>query len=267
GGHRAGRRAGRHLHPRPGEARLDAPVVALLDGVRRRPLRRLRAVAIPGVTLEIVRLHLGQIGGFNDIPVHGFVIKHPKAGAILVDSGVGWGDERLIREWKVVNRRAADALAEHDLSPADVKIVINSHLHFDHCGQNAIFKHAPFYIQRSEVDRARAEEPMVAQWFDFAGARYELLDGDAEVAPGVRVIATPGHTVGHQSVFVDTADGEAVMIGDAAYTSDIYTKVEKADLQSWPGQHANRRAWSRSLKKVHAMHPHAVHFCHDDRVL
>lgn len=215
---------------------------------------------------EIVRLHLAQIEGFNQIPVHGFVIKHPRAGAILVDTGVGWGNEQLIKEWRVVNRHAADALAEHDLSPADVKIVINSHLHFDHCGQNAVFKHAPFYIQRLELDRARREDSS-SEWFDFAGARYELLDGDAEIADGVRVVATPGHTVGHQSVFVDTADGSAVMIGDAAYTADIYRDVEKAELAGWPGQHANREDWTRSLKRVHGMHPHAVHFCHDTRVL
>jgi len=218
------------------------------------------------VSLEIVRLHLADIEGFNDIPVHGFVIKHPRAGAILVDTGVGWGDEDLIREWKVVNRHAAAALEEHDLSPADVRIVINSHLHFDHCGQNAVFKHAPFYVQRSELDRARKSGEAIG-WFDFAGARFELLDGDAEIAEGVRVVATPGHTVGHQSVFVDTADGGAVMIGDAAYTADIYAKADKADLSRWPGQHADREQWTSSLKRVHAMHPHAVHFCHDTRVV
>jgi len=217
------------------------------------------------VTLEIVRLHLAQIESFNDIPVHGFVIKHPRAGAILVDTGVGWGDERLIREWRVVNHHAADALAEHDLSPVDVKIVINSHLHFDHCGQNAVFKHAPFYVQRSELDRARREDN--AAWFDFAGARFELLDGDTEIAEGVRVVATPGHTVGHQSVFVETAGGAEVMIGDAAYTADIYTDVEAADLSTWPGQHADRESWTASLEKVHRMRPHAVHFCHDVRTL
>jgi N-acyl homoserine lactone hydrolase len=215
------------------------------------------------VTLEIVRLHLAQIESFHDIPVHGFVIKHPRAGAILVDTGVGWGDERLIREWRVVNHHAADALAEHDLSPVDVKIVINSHLHFDHCGQNAVFKHAPFYVQRSELDRARREDN--AAWFDFAGARFELLDGDTEIAEGVRVVATPGHTVGHQSVFVETAGGAEVMIGDAAYTADIYTDVEAADLSTWPGQHADRESWTASLEKVHRMQPHAVHFCHDVR--
>jgi N-acyl homoserine lactone hydrolase len=216
--------------------------------------------------VEIVRLHLARIDRLNHIPVHGFVIKHPRVGAILVDTGVGWPTE-LVQEWKVVNRHAADALAEHDLSPTDVKIVINSHLHFDHCGQNAVFKHAPFFVQRSELTRARRQEVLTSEWFDFTGARFELLDGDAEIAEGVRVVATPGHTVGHQSVFVDTADGAAVMIGDAAYTADIYHHADKADLSAWPGQHANRRDWTKSLKKVHELRPHAVHFCHDTRVV
>ncbi|MHB8588609.1 MAG: N-acyl homoserine lactonase family protein [Candidatus Dormibacteraceae bacterium] len=216
--------------------------------------------------MEIVRLHLARIGALNNIPVHGFVIKHPTEGAILVDTGVGWPTE-LVQEWKVVNRNAADALAEHDLSPADVRIVINSHLHFDHCGQNAVFQHAPFYIQRAELDRARRDETVTSQWFDFAGARFELIDGDAKIAEGVRVVATPGHTVGHQSVIVDTHDGGAVMIGDAAYTSDIYREVDDANLATWDGQYSDRQAWSESLHRLHGMHPHAVHFCHDTRVV
>jgi len=216
--------------------------------------------------VEIVRLHLARIDALNRIPVHGFVIKHPRAGAILVDTGVGWPTE-LVQEWKVVNRHAADALAEHDLSPADVRLVVNSHLHFDHCGQNAVFKHAPFYIQRSELARARREEKTTSEWFDFAGARFELIDGDAEIADGVRVVATPGHTVGHQSVLVEQPDGTAVMIGDAAYTADIYRDGENADLSGWGGQHSNRRAWAHSLQKLHGLKPHSVHFCHDTRVV
>ena len=216
--------------------------------------------------MEIVRLHLARIDALNHIPVHGFVIKHPRAGAILVDTGVGWPTE-LVKEWKVVNRHAADALAEHGLSPADVHIVINSHLHFDHCGQNAVFKHAPFYIQRSELERSRREKDDVSEWFDFAGARFELIDGDSEIAEGVRVVATPGHTVGHQSVIVDTPDGGAVMIGDAAYTADIYQEAEKADLSKWRGQYSDREAWSDSLHRLHGMQPHSVHFCHDTKVV
>jgi N-acyl homoserine lactone hydrolase len=216
--------------------------------------------------MEIVRLHLARIDALNRIPVHGFVIKHPRAGAILVDTGVGWPTE-LVKEWRVVNRHAADALAEHDLSPVDVRIVINTHLHFDHCGQNAVFKHAPFYVQRTELERARSEEQLTSEWFDFAGARFELVDGDAEVADGVRVVATPGHTVGHQSVLVDTPGGGVVMIGDAAYTSEIYRDRDHADLKRWRGQYSDRDAWSASLGRLHKMHPHAVHFCHDIRVV
>jgi N-acyl homoserine lactone hydrolase len=216
--------------------------------------------------MEIVRLHLGRIEALNNIPVHGFVVKHPRAGAILIDTGVGWPTE-LVQEWRVVNRRAADALAEHDLSPADVRIVINSHLHFDHCGQNAVFKHAPFYVQRSELERARREDMVTSEWFDFADARFELVDGDAQIADGVRVVATPGHTVGHQSVLVDTPDGGVVMIGDAAYTSEIYRQADQADLSIWAGQYSDREAWSDSLRRLQGMHPQAVHFCHDTRVV
>jgi len=216
--------------------------------------------------MEIVRLHLARIGVLNEIPVHGFVIKHPRAGAILVDTGVGWPTE-LVQEWKVVNHHAAEVLAQHDLSPADVRIVINTHLHFDHCGQNAVFKHAPFYIQRSELERARRDSDVTSAWFDFAGARFELVDGDAEVAEGVRVVATPGHTVGHQSVVIDTPDGGAVMIGDAAYTAEIYRDRDEADLAKWRGQYDDRAAWSESLGRLHEMHPHTVHFCHDTSVI
>ena len=215
--------------------------------------------------MEIVRLHLSVIHSLNHIPVHGFVIKHPSVGAILVDTGIGYPEE-LVKEWKVVNRHVADALAEHDLSPADVNIVVNTHLHFDHCGQNAVFKHAPFYVQRAELDRARKENNITNQWFDFAGARYELLDGDAEIAEGVRAVATPGHTVGHQSVIVESDEGDAVMIGDAAYTARIYEEGDQADLRPWTGQYSDRESWSRSLRALHDMHPHTVHFCHDTRV-
>src|SRR5258706_11320293 len=187
--------------------------------------------------MEIVRLHLSVIHALNNIPVHGFVIKHPSVRAILVGNGVGYPED-LVKEWKVVNRHVADALAEHDLSPADVRIVVNTHLHFDHCGQNAVFRHAPFYVQRTELERARREAPWLTDWFDFAGARFELMDGDAEVLPGVRVIATPGHTIGHQSVGID-GDGEELLIRDAAYTPAIYGNPDAATDELPPGQAAD----------------------------
>src|SRR5215472_5610456 len=159
------------------------------------------------MSLEVKRLHLASLRGPDgkEWPVHGFVVTHP-GGAVLVDTGVG-GRQEWLNDWRVVNRAAADALADLDMTPADIGLVINTHLHFDHCGQNAVFSHAACYVQRAELDRARRESRELYDWFGFMDARFELLDGDAEVLPGLSVIATPGHTVGHQSVVVQSGAG------------------------------------------------------------
>jgi N-acyl homoserine lactone hydrolase len=160
----------------------------------------------------------------------------------------------------------ADALAEHDMSPADISLVINTHLHFDHCGQNAVFKHAPFYVQRAELDRARRESAELSGWFDFTGARFELLDGDTDVLPGLSVITTPGHTAGHQCVVVQAGDGPPdLLIGDAAYTPREYTGPAGQKLP--PGQAADRPSWDASIKRVRSMTPARVHFCHHTDVV
>ncbi|GAC1653411.1 MAG: hypothetical protein NVS9B1_02590 [Candidatus Dormibacteraceae bacterium] len=220
--------------------------------------------------MEVLRLHLGTVNSKRrpfDAPVHGFVIKHPTAGAIMVDTGIGNPPEQLIRYWDIVNRQMADALSEYDLSPADVKLVINTHLHWDHCGQNAVFAHAPFYVQREELERARREETLTAEWFDFAGARFELVDGAAEIVPGVRVMPTPGHTVGHHSIVVDGNGGEQLFIGDAAYTARIFESFETFPVERGGGQADDPEAWRESLRKVVANNYQSIHFCHDTAVV
>jgi N-acyl homoserine lactone hydrolase len=219
--------------------------------------------------MEVLRLHLGRVSNRSrpfDAPVHGFILKHPTAGAILVDTGIGDPPESLIRHWDIVNEQMAAVLREHDLVPGDVKMVVNTHLHWDHCGQNAVFRHAPFYVQRGELERARIEEAATREWFDFTGARFELVDGEAEVAPGVRVIPTPGHTVGHQSVVVSQEGGADLFIGDAAYTKDVFDNFEQLQVERLTGQAADPDAWRASLRRVAALAPDAVHFCHDTRV-
>jgi N-acyl homoserine lactone hydrolase len=215
--------------------------------------------------LEVKRLHLASLRGPDgrEWPVHGFVVTHP-GGAVLVDTGCGGPDEWL-SDWRVVNRSVADALAGLDMTPSDIGLVINTHLHFDHCGQNAVFSHAACAVQRTELDRAKRESRELYDWFGFMDARWELLDGDTEILPGLSVVTTPGHTVGHQCVVVSSADGQDLLIGDAAYTPRQFAGPPDSELV--PGQAADPVAWRGSLGRIKSLAPARVHFCHHTDVL
>ncbi len=228
------------------------------------------AAGPPGARLrlgDVQRVDFGDIltpqdwpgGAGRPLPVHGFVIRHP-AGAILVDTGVGDPRARdFVREWRPVARGVADALAPLDLAPADVRWVINTHLHWDHCGQNAVFTHAPFVIQRREYETAAARPGVVMEWFQVSGARFELVDGAAEVAPGVRVLPTPGHTAGHQAVVVSTDQGLVVLAGDAADSIRAYRDADPTQ----GAEPEDSDQWRASVAALRALRPARVCVCHD----
>ena len=210
---------------------------------------------------DIVRLNLGRLWLPDlkiQIPVHGFLVKHPD-GAGLVDTGYG-SEVELIKDFRAVNAPIAEALRAHGIDPADIRWVINSHLHFDHCGQNAVFPHAPVYVQRSEYERRAEPGYTVREWLEYAGARFELLDGEAEIVPGVRVLTTPGHTPGHQSIQIETAKGPALVTGDACWTVGQFGGEVPRE-----GTMEDPVLFRRSLNKLRELHPAAVHFCHDKR--
>jgi N-acyl homoserine lactone hydrolase len=144
-------------------------------------------------------------------PVYVHTIEHP-AGVVLVDTGMIDSTPELDEEWEPV------PMPEN--VPRDVVCVINTHLHFDHCGGNRLFPDVPIHVQARELADARAEPDhyTVAGWVDFEGAAYVEHDGEADVLPGVRLLPTPGHTRGHQCVLVDTAEGLVVLGGDVAYS-------------------------------------------------
>jgi glyoxylase-like metal-dependent hydrolase (beta-lactamase superfamily II) len=142
--------------------------------------------------------------------VRGFLIRH-ESGAILVDTGVGFGNVDIDRWYQPACVRIEDALAAVGLDVAGVAAVVNTHLHFDHCGQNASLGSRPVYVQSREM--AAVDEPhfTIREWVRFPGANYVELDGDQELAPGVTILSSPGHTPGHQSVAVETDDGLIVI--------------------------------------------------------
>jgi glyoxylase-like metal-dependent hydrolase (beta-lactamase superfamily II) len=86
-----------------------------------------------------------------------------------------------------------------------VSLVVNFHLHFDHCGGNPHFGGTPIVTQAVELSLGRGQDHTSPELVNFPGATYHELDGEAEIWPGAWVIPTPGHTAGHQSLVVRTA--------------------------------------------------------------
>jgi len=171
---------------------------------------------------DVVPLHLADVTypeshplAGQDGPVLAFAIRHPD-GIVLVDTGVGEGNAWVKENYRPRVRDVREALAAAKLDPTAVVAVVNSHLHFDHCGQNRAFPGVPIHVQQAELDLALREGHTVVEWVDFPDARYEAVEGDREIVEGVSVLATPGHTPGHQSVTVRTGDGLVLIVGQAA---------------------------------------------------
>jgi N-acyl homoserine lactone hydrolase len=123
----------------------------------------------------------------------------------------------------------AAALAAAGVDPADVRQVVLTHLHWDHCGNNDLFPDAEFLVQREELRHAIAPgDGDERLYYDRLGlgapawlAQIERIvdvDGDVGLAGGVRLVALPGHTPGSQGVVVDTARGRALIAGDTVPT-------------------------------------------------
>ncbi len=145
------------------------------------------------------------------IPIYVHVIDHPEA-RVLVDTGL----TRL-------HPAAADLaprihpLNQQDFDLSAIDIVVNTHLHFDHCGGNHLFPGTPIYVQRQELDDARNQDDYtIREWVDPPGVRYTPIDGQLELLPGLRLLPAPGHTRGTQIVVAETAEHPTIIGGDAA---------------------------------------------------
>jgi N-acyl homoserine lactone hydrolase len=162
----------------------------------------------------------------------GFIhaIDHP-GGLVLVDTGMIDSTPELDEEWHPT--------IYPERIPRDPALVINTHLDFDHCGGNRLFPGLPIYVQSVEREVARTGRTIV-EWADFEGAAYVELDGGAEIVPGVRVLPTPGHSPGHQSVLVDTDEGLVILGGDVGHTWQEFDASESGQMLLGLGP---RRIW------------------------
>jgi N-acyl homoserine lactone hydrolase len=145
---------------------------------------------------------------------------------ILVDTGihdVQWVRDQITPCTQDDDEQIVEALKQGlGWSPDDVDIVINTHLHYDHCGNNRLFKKARFIVQETEWKAAHNPIPSqkdiyLPELFDTVDYfAWQWVQGEAEVVPGLKVFLTPGHSEGHQSVLVKTDGGNLCISGDVA---------------------------------------------------
>ncbi len=149
--------------------------------------------------MDIRPLHLVNVQAFGStVPGYAWLVDD----RILVDTGMVDSTPELDEEWGV------ELLPWPDLG--EIEAIVNTHLHFDHCGGNRRFAGVPTYVQRAELS-AVSEPDYLVEWVRFEGADYRELDGDADLFDGISVLFTPGHSPGHQCVVVETDEGPVVL--------------------------------------------------------
>ena len=168
------------------------------------------------------------------------LIEAPQA-LVLVDTGVGnKGDDKFRDIYGISNRgdptRLEDAIRHTGFEPADVDIVLNTHLHFDHAGGNTFlddggalrvsFPGARHVVQKGELDFAQSRNERIRASYlpdsflpvTDAGL-WDPVEGSAQITQGVSVVPTPGHTPFHQSVMIESDGDVACYLADVCPTS------------------------------------------------
>ncbi|MBO9354481.1 MBL fold metallo-hydrolase [Bordetella petrii] len=212
------------------------------------------------------------LGQRVDAPCLGYLIMGgPRP--ILVDSGpcadVEWGSRHHNPFTRRQDQALPRALRAHGVEPDDIRTVILTHLHWDHCYGNKELPQARFVVQRKELAYAIAPLQCDAPIYEshlhpvhFLGSldRFHIIDGDHDIMPGIRCILLPGHTPGLQGVLVDTAQGRMMLVSDHC---PLYENYE----QGIPtGILHSLEDWYRSTARIHEL-AEGIYPGHDSRVL
>jgi glyoxylase-like metal-dependent hydrolase (beta-lactamase superfamily II) len=186
--------------------------------------------------------------GWLWLPIPAFLVEHPGAGAVLIDTGLhpsvaidptqsfGPVAGRFNQFRMEPDQAAAAQLRAGGVDPAEVRVVVMTHLHTDHASAVSEFPNATFVVDQREWESASRSRGVLrgyhrAQFdygFDWRTVDFDAPDVDSFATFGqsidlfgdgsVRLLATPGHSLGHMSVLVRLRDREALVCGDAAYT-------------------------------------------------
>jgi glyoxylase-like metal-dependent hydrolase (beta-lactamase superfamily II) len=186
-------------------------------------------------------------------------VHHPD-GPVVFDTGIG-SDVPRIADRLLHFTDIVEALNDVGVDERDVAAVVNCHLHFDHCGQNARFEGTPVYVQRDELTAAETPGFTIAEWAAIPPGDQRVLDGDASLAAGLLLAATPGHTPGHQSLIVSSDDAVVIVAGQCGYcAAEFATGVFPESELHDPSRQDEA---NRSLDRLRSLHPATVYFGHD----
>ena len=214
--------------------------------------------------LKFIKMNQGEEP--YEIPVPWFLIKHPE-GDVIIDGGMPieaaldkhkhWG--HVVEAYDPVMKASEwckEVVKSVNTNPEDVKYVIQTHLHLDHSGAIGHFPNATHITQRVEYDYAFnpdwfSQPAYVRADFDKPNIRWKFLQGrktdfyDVFGDGVIKIIFTPGHTPGHQSVLVNLPKtGHMLFTGDACYTGDHWCD------KCLPGLVASASDAADSVKKL-----------------
>lgn len=180
---------------------------------------------------DVQRLNLGYVlkpaeatgtGRPQVVPILAYFIAHPDGG-ILFDAGVAPLDDETEAYYRPHRIELIDALETAGRSLSDVRVVVPCHLHFDHIGDQSQLFGRPVVVQQAELDAAREPGYTVPRLAEDAGISWEAIEGEEELMEGVRILPTPGHTAGHQSLVIRAEEGTLVLAGQALETASDYS--------------------------------------------
>ena len=219
-------------------------------------MTRVVPLALGRVTLPPAHPRSSQ----GSCPIVCHAVDHPD-GVIVVDTGPRMGHPVIDELYAPEVGSIVEALNGISIDERDVVAVVNSHLHFDHCGQNHLLPTAQVLVSAAEVEAAREPLYTVPEWAAITDDRRRLTTDGEEVAVGVRIIHTPGHTPGHQSVAVDGPDGVELIVGQACWSCTEFVSGEPApsDVHGEEWLATGRE----SLRRLSALRPVRAHFSHD----
>ena len=185
------------------------------------------------------------------LPIWAFLVQGDGKN-ILVDTGLD--ENELIvpagftEETGLIPETIVEKLATVGLAPEDIDIVINTHLHDDHCGNNSLFNTARFYAHKDEIAFCRDPHPLDHRYDDYfiEGIEFTEIDGDLEILPGLTALFMPGHTVGCLSIRVETGGGSAIITGFCCNSKNFPENGPAV----CPGVHLDARDAWQSIQKV-----------------